>query len=300
MGSSANRYIWGPAWEGYYFQFWDKTQIVNRLRSLAGRGKAINWSSMCAAGEWQLLRAASFYFGSWRAAVEAAGFKYDEVRNDIKWTRNKVGREIRQLRRKKEDLSSRSMQLKHPALFAAAVRKRLFGSWERALAAGGVQYTRVAKYERWDEAKLRRRIADLKGSGVPLNAKNVLTHDSPLYYAALRYHGSWGRAMRALGYDYDEIALRHSWTHTQLLARLRELERRGVHMSDNNVREVDVALYTAACRAFGGWRSARRRAGVRRFVPKSSHRTALLPGFEPWVAARSEKAVARALSAKTL
>ncbi|GEM_PF-424627 len=301
MGSSANRFLWGPAWEGYYFQFWDRPQVINRLRSLARRGQAINWSAMCAAGEWQLVRAASHYFGSWRAAVEAAGFKYEDVRTDIKWTRTKVGSELRRLRRSKEDLSSRAMQMKHPALFAAAVRKRLFGSWERALEAGGIPYERVAKYERWDEAKLRRRVADLKQAGIPLNAKNVLEHDSPLYYAALRYHGCWGRAMKTLSYDYREIALRHNWTEPELIARLRAMERQGVHMSDNNVRKVDAALYTAACRAFGGWRNARQKAGIRRFIPKTARqRTALLPGFEPWVTGHARETLVESVAAKSL
>lgn len=303
MGSAQNRYIWGPAWEGYYFQFWDKTQIVNRLRSLAKRGQAVNWSAMCAAGEWHLIRAASYYFGSWRGAVEAAGFKYDEVRNDIKWNRERVVREIRRLRRKREDLSSRATQIKYPALFAAAVRKRLFGSWERALSAGGVPYSRVAKYEQWNVAKLRRRIADLKETGVQLNANNVLEQDSPLYYTALRYYDSWGRAMKALGYDYDKVALRHTWTPTQILARLRELHRQGVHMSDNNVRDVDAALYTAACRTFGGWRNARKKAGIRNFTPKGmSTRTAFLPGFSPApasMAARSNDRTAYARAGRS-
>ena len=281
MSSAGQRFLWGPAWETYYFQFWDKTQIVNRIRSLAARGQAVNFASVGAAGEWQLLRAAAHYFGSWPAALKAAGFKYDAVRADIKWTRKKVILSIRKLRRSKADIASRSVQIRDPALFAGAVRKRLFGSWEKAIEESGFDYADVRKYERWSDDRLRREIRRLEANGVRLNAKNVLLTHPHIYYAACHRHASWGKTLRALGFDHIRHAVRRPWKKMEIVEGLRDLARNGVHMSDNNVRDVNPTLHAAACRAWGRWTVVRARIGMSGARIRPPQKTGYLPGLAP-------------------
>ena len=280
MSLAGQRYIWGPAWETYYCQFWDKPQIINSIRSLAARRKAINLASLVGAGEWRLIRAASYYFGSWRAAVEAAGFNYEEVRADIKWTPDKVVSIIRRLHRKKADLSSRAVQLRQPALFAGAVRKRTFGSWEKAIDASGLSYGAIRKYEQWSVNRLASEIAVLEKNGVRLNAAGVLRANPRLYYAACRRYGAWSKTLRALGFDYTRHALRRPWTKKEILDGLRALVAQGVRISDSNMRHEHLALYTAACRKWGSWTRARAKLGIR-WERRRGGNTSFLPGFEP-------------------
>lgn len=262
MSLNALKFCWGPAWEHYYAQFWSEEEVINRIRSRHKAGQGISLAAVSGAKEWRLIRAAAYYFGSWRAAVQAAGFDYDKVREDIKWTRESVIRAIRRMRRRGEDLHSRAVQINHPALFAAAVRERLFGSWEAAIEAAGLSYDRICLYEHWDRERLRERIERLKARGAPLNAKSVLERDSALYHAAINHLGCWNRALRELGYDCARIAIRRKREPDEILRDLRRLAAQGHSMSDTNVRRLAPAVYAAACKTFGCWTRARAAAGI--------------------------------------
>ena len=281
MSVAGQRYFWGPAWQEYYFQFWNRAEIINRIRGLAHQGKGIHLAAVAGEGEWHLIRAASYYFGSWRAAVKAAGFNYNQIRADIKWTRKKVTCTIRDLWGKKKDVSSRAVQLEEPALFAAAVRDRLFGSWEKAIQASGLDYEDIRKYQPWDEARLAKEVKRIDKAGIPLNAKSALEKRPLAYYAACRRYGCWGDALSHMGYDRNDVMLRRKWTKGEVIRDLKRLRREGVHMSDNNVRDLHPTLYAAACRLYGCWSKARERAGVRRFKRRHRNGTGYLAGFEP-------------------
>ena len=263
MGASALRYCWGPAWEEYYHQFWTEAEIIDRIRRIDQEGRPISLAAVAGEGEWRLIRAAAHYFGSWQAAVVRAGYNYDDVREDIKWTKADIVKAVRALHQNGGPLHSRAVQEDHPALFAAAIRDRLFGSWEAAIRASGLAYEDIRKYKRWDDAALRQGINALKADGIRLNAKNVRMRNSPLYYAACTRYGSWGSALRALGHDYARIAIRRRRSRAEIIGELKHLASEGVNMSDSNVRRVDPALYASACKTFGSWTKARSRAGIR-------------------------------------
>ena len=211
-------------------------------------------------GDWHLLRAAAYFFGSWRAAVKAAGFNYEEVRADKVWSREKIVKGIRRLRRRGKGLSSRNVQLSEPALFAAAVRKQFFGSWEAAVTAAGYNYDRIRLYQPWDEKRVATEVGALRKAGGSLNAKHVSVKYPLLYWAACRRYGSWGKTLDALGYNSQDYMLRRKRSKAEIITAIRELKRKGVYLSDNNVRAVSPAVHAAACRAFNGWPNARNSA----------------------------------------
>jgi len=258
------RAIWGPGWDSFYSARWSKEEIINRIRSLERNGRRIHLAAVAGQGEWHLIRAASYYFGSWRAAVKAAGYNYEEVRADKIWSRSKIIKAIREMRRQGKSLSSRTVQLTKPALFAAACRKRLFGSWEAAVEAAGYNYERIRLYQQWDDERVEEGIEAIKKAGEALNAKRVSVKYPRLYWAACRRHGSWGKTLEALGYDAQDHMLRRRWSKEEILEGIRELKRAGVHLSDNNARAVAPALHAAASRMFNGWAKARRAALQRR------------------------------------
>ena len=254
---SQQRAIWGAGWDNFYSAHWTKEEIVSRIRSVESSGKQIHMAAVAGRGEWHLIRAASYYFGSWRAAVKAAGYNYEKIRADKIWSRGKVVQGIRRLRREGKSLNSRTVQLTEPALFAAGCRKRLFGSWEAAVQASGYSYDRIRLYQPWDEERVAVKVEALKQAGVSLNAKSVVVKYPLLYWAACRRYGSWGKTLDALGYDSQEHMLRRKRSRAEIVEGIRRLQRKGVHLSDSSVRAVSPALHAAACRAFNGWANAR-------------------------------------------
>jgi hypothetical protein len=257
VSSAQQRAIWGAGWQNYYGAFWTKAEIVNRIRIMSGEGLPIHMAAMAERGEWVLLRAAAHCHGSWRAAVKASGFSYDQVRADVKWTRRRVIQSIRKLRKDGEPLNSRAVQLGHPPLFAAACRSRLFGSWREAVKAAGLSYTRITLYEKWDSVRVAETIAHMHKNSEPMNASRVLKQQPLLYYAACHQYGSWGRALKALGINPQTVALRKRRTKAEIVREIRKLKKERMHLSDSNVRRHIPDLHAAACRTFGTWVLAR-------------------------------------------
>lgn len=78
-------------------------------------------------------------FGSWRAAVEACGLNYESARNNKKWSKIKIRREISRLKNK--GISLRPSVLRKEGmsdLISAAAYH--FGSWKRAVESCGYDY----------------------------------------------------------------------------------------------------------------------------------------------------------------
>lgn len=171
-------------------------------------GEDLNYASI-AQNQVALLRAATRYFGSWRAAVEYAGLNYENIRKYRMWTRERILNRIRQLHSQGEDLSWRHVSTQiDPQLAAAATKRKHFGSWRNAIEAAGLNYSKIRRYREWDEQAIIDRLRELKEKGIDLNAKSMEEHDITLITAARRRFESWDRALTAAGLDYSKIVLR--------------------------------------------------------------------------------------------
>jgi hypothetical protein len=82
-----------------------------------------------------LFEAARLRFGSWEAAILAAGFKYPDDWKLKKWTRKKILTAIRARARKRLPINTRTANHHLGGLYLAA--KREFGSWRTAVARAG-------------------------------------------------------------------------------------------------------------------------------------------------------------------
>lgn len=143
---------------------------------------------------------------------------------------------------------------------------------------------------RWS---LERVVAELRA----LHARGELgsTHElqqrgyGTLVAAAIRYAGSWGKAVRLAGAQYSP---RRSWTDEAVVREIQQLHRKGASIA---ATQVETPLLLAAKRYFGSWRKAREAA---------------LPNFdaptEAWTKPKLLKALAElhaegvSLSSKTL
>jgi hypothetical protein len=120
--------------EIYRYRSWDDESILSEIRRLNEEGADLSSKKMDENSN-PLIATARRRFGNWGAAVERAGIDYNAVRRRRRWTRELMLQEIRDLRASGADLRSGEIRHQHPALFAAACKRRFFGSWSKALQA---------------------------------------------------------------------------------------------------------------------------------------------------------------------
>lgn len=108
---------------------WTNEEILERIRMLAANGADLS-DRTASAYDAGFQAAARKHFGSWAAALRAAGVSYDEVRRITKWSRSKVLEAIREGRR------DHVMQ---------EIARDYFSSWAAALRAAGVPEDKAGK-----------------------------------------------------------------------------------------------------------------------------------------------------------
>ncbi|MBI3948181.1 MAG: hypothetical protein HY321_19850 [Armatimonadetes bacterium] len=134
-----------PCDEARATRAWTREKIIARIRELRDHGADLSWRSVRTRTDPLLAAAAvrAAHFGSWRAAIEAAGLAYDDVCRRRAWDEESVLAGLRALAARGGALSSGAARAASSALHAAAVRR--FGSWERALEAAGLGAARIRR-----------------------------------------------------------------------------------------------------------------------------------------------------------
>ena len=85
-------------------------------------------------------------FGSWAAAVAAAGIDYDSVCRTRRWTRQSIVETIRKLHSEGKPVNNSSMRrMGYRGLMEAASRESNFGSWAAAIEAAGLNYEEIRR-----------------------------------------------------------------------------------------------------------------------------------------------------------
>ena len=221
---------------------WHKQTIVDRIQECHRRGVPVGliWRE-----DRKMTSSAAALFGSWRAALEAAGL--ESVRR--RWSAECVLQELRDRYR----LHGRAGIRQGTPLVAAA--NRYFGSLGGAMAAAGLPARPPRVLRRWDHATVLDALRDRQEQGLPLS---TLRHDDAgLYVAAARYFGSWRKALAAIGVH---VPPQRRLTHEQLLAELRaEYEPPGGQ--PRSLARLK-RLRSPASSIFGSWESALKAAGL--------------------------------------
>jgi len=212
-----------------------------------------------------LLSAGIRYFGSWCDAIEWSGLDYSKIRKDRPWNKRKIISLIQELYQKEEDLSWRHISQDSPytALAAAAVKKKYFGNWEKALKAAGFDYRKIRRYEKWTNKKVITQIKRLHREKQDLSSKQIQKTHGRLFHSAVGRFGTWEQAISGAGLDYDRIRKRDTWSKDKILAMIIELKKRKENLKDFIIRRKYSALHAAACkdRNFGAWINALEIAG---------------------------------------
>src|SRR5947208_1883706 len=242
---------------------WDKERIVHTLRQLHKRGEDLSYNKLAKKMQ-SLVSAAAYHFGSYRKAVERAGIDYSEVARRPRWTKPLIIKMIKQAKRKDNDLHWSAVSRRRDDLGRAAfasLQPRLFGSWDRALQAAGLDADEISRYRKWDRntivAELKERFSDEEA----LNSGALQREDPGVHAAAVRHFGSYDDALKAAGFKPDRLRQRRKWTRPEVVRELRRFARQNGGLRDADLRSDNPALYGAALRLFKNLTSARKAVG---------------------------------------
>jgi hypothetical protein len=244
---------------------WDKTKIAAALKKLHKQGVDLSYN-LLAKKDQSLVSAAAYHFGSYRKAVERAGIDYAEVIRRPRWTKTAIITLIKEARRSGQELHWSSVTKRRDPLGKAAfasLQPRLFGSWDRALHAAGLDADEVNRYRKWDKntvvSELKARFRD----GELLNSGAIQRDDPGLHAAAVRHFAGYDQALRAAKLDPDKVRRRKLWEKADVIRGLKLARKSGVALSDSAIRRDQPALYGAAVRLFGSFTAARSAAGIK-------------------------------------
>ena len=150
------------------YRSWTNDRIIERIRELHDKGDDLSWRHVSLTLDPSLAAAATkkSHFGSWRAALDAAGLNYDQIRKYRDWNSSEVLRRVRDLYARGEPLNAKSMEKQNITLITAA--RRRFPSWDKALSAAGLDYKEIVQRTPF---KRRRQAPGTLHGNMPANAK---------------------------------------------------------------------------------------------------------------------------------
>lgn len=180
---------------------WTPQTILNELRTRQQRGDPTDSHTLQRTRR-SLVSAAKKHFGSFKKAVKAAELQQNSRGHRPKWTKQAVIRVIKEARRRGTDLCwsaviTRDSLLRKAAF--AAVQKRLFGGWPRALEAAGVDADSSRRHQSWDKTVVVAELKQLHADREATNSFAVRMSNPALHAAAVRHLGSFAAALRAAG-----------------------------------------------------------------------------------------------------
>ena len=191
---------------------WSRDVVVSEIKKLSEDDCDLRHSEVTEHHQ-KLVSAAVRYFGSWGAAVTAAGIDYTGIRRksqDIrsakvtKWSLDSIAEGIKRLIDSGECLAAATVRTNHPALFSAAVSPRYYGSWRNALTVQGLDYDSILTQNRVSSTAPRdargmrtvvRRLRVLGKSVQPLPGNMAHAKYPKLYERAVAHFGSWEAAL---------------------------------------------------------------------------------------------------------
>ncbi len=190
---------------------WNRKTILDEIGVLYREGADLSFNAV-QQQHLNLLRAATWNYGSWKTAIELAGLDYEEISRYRRWTRARVLAAIRTHHAAGRDLSWRSVSLElDPALAAAALRPGVgFETWREAVAAAGLSPDELARYQHWTPGKVVAEIQKIAENGGPLSSQLMQRSNQPLFCAARRRFKTWDGALEAAGIDPHTVRLRRS------------------------------------------------------------------------------------------
>lgn len=238
---------------------WNQDHILSELAGLHRAGQDLSYNRLSRANQ-SLVSAAAYHFGSYRDAVTAAGIDYAEVSLRPRWTKENVVDAIRSARSRGDDLNWSSVTRRGDDLAKAAfaaIQPRLFGRWDQALEAAGLDVADVSPYRSWDKPTIAAELKARAQADKPMNSGAVQKEDPALHAAAVRYFGGFEKALKSAKINPAAARGRRRWSAETVVKELRAVKKAGSKLGDPAVRHEHPALHGAAVRLFGSYDAAR-------------------------------------------
>jgi len=271
-----------PHWE----RPWTPEYVLDRMAELHRRGVSLHHSYV-ERREVSLLSKAGKYFGGWDEALRRIDTDPRKVRLVLPrawWTEEVVADELWRMKRfgvgmMRQDLEAAG----HRPLCLAAVR--VFGSYERALEAAGIDPATVThktpkKYGDADKRRLHaalRRAACLKSPDARDRAVRALRQDFASMVSCLYGADCWGAVARDAGVDPERVSpLKGAYpTKHRVVSDIRRRHRQGLPINSGAVqkRKGDLPLYRRGVALFGSWDAALDAAGFAHNVVRKRRRS---------------------------
>lgn len=176
--------------------YWTKERIVGTIQDYARRGIPLHAHHMHQTDN-ALVAAATYHFGSWAKALESAGFDAEIIRHTTKRSAEQIISDIRGL--PDDELRDSVARRHHRALYGAA--QVHFGSWAKAVAAAGIDYSRIAANHPWTRKDIEAVVLEYLAAGYEL--QRALRRHSRLKAAIIREWGSVENLRKHLGLAPD-------------------------------------------------------------------------------------------------
>jgi hypothetical protein len=244
---------------------WDKTSIVTAIRKLHREGGDLSYNALSRKMQ-SLVSAAAYHFGSYRLAVEKSGVDYDDIVRRPRWSKAAIIKLIKDSKRAGKDLHWSAVTKRRDEVGKAAfasLQPRLFGGWDRALHAAGLDADEINRYRKWTKESIVSELKSRHRDGEALNSGAIQKEDPGLHAAAVRHFEGYDQALRAAKLDPDRVRQRKLWGKDDVIKQLKASKKAGGHVSDSAVRRENPALYGAAVRLFGSFTAARTAAGIK-------------------------------------
>lgn len=241
---------------------WTREDIVTAIQARWCAGKPLHTSAVVADDE-ALTGAARNHFGTWRAAVEVAGFDYAQITRPKLprhpagyWTRERVIMQVRGRGLAGKDLSAHRAQIDDSRLYSAAVS--LLGSWETAVREAGYNYDAIRLTDEWTPARVVEEIRQLHAAGLDLSDNHAAEVRPDLYGACDTHFGGYRQAITAAGLDYQTVRRTREWSREKLIAYVQELATQG----PVNTNTAALAMNNLYDHGFGSWQELLSAAGI--------------------------------------
>ncbi len=239
---------------------WTNESIVDALRQAADAGRDLRWRAMWLLDS-KLCEAAVRHFGSYRAAMDAAGLDYRGKRSLTTWTPQSVLEALRAMRNRGESVNPSSMRRERHSVFHAA--RHFFGSYAAALEKAGIDPSVIRRQREWSAEAVLDQLREYHASGVDMATHALNKKDSGLLRAAMHQFGSYRKALAAADLAYPvRVPKPRLWTKPLILDTLRRLHAEGANLRTTSLLKVNKSLYLGTQKHFGSYRAALAEAGL--------------------------------------
>lgn len=123
-----------------------KEDIIAEINDLHKKNVALTYTNMRKKKRLDLLSSSYRLFGSWKNAVESAGFNYSEINlygNRYSWNTKLILETIKELYDSGESLQYSAIKENYNALYVATTADSKIGSWKNALEYLGIDYDEI-------------------------------------------------------------------------------------------------------------------------------------------------------------